>query len=398
MTFPFHLPHSDELDKSPQEDSPIGNKLVTMPSPPRHSAKTLPGSGGLDPNPDFVRKPTPTIKSQRAVPPPQPHAPVKQPQHMPMPPQAHGNRKKQLLPRRRKKRRINVGCIAIFLGLFLTFCGGITLITFVGGVYAYARVGDLLNERITEFEAYESFQSTLLYDRNGKELYEVFGEGRRTNVSLDKIPQHLINATISIEDDTFYDNIGIDIPATTVALLRFIGAEPDEQTAGGSTITQQLVRNVLFSPEYRAERSPQRKAEEIFLAVALTSRKSKDTILELYLNEIYYGNLAYGAQAASHVFFGKDVGELTLGEAALLAGLPQAPANLDPLNPDPEIQAAVYARWRQVLNEMVEEQYITDAQRNQALSEGLAFSSPDVPLNAPALHRLCQESTGRLDA
>ena len=85
----------------------------------------------------------------------------------------------------------------------------------------------------------------------------------------------------------------------------------------------------------------------------MTQRKSKDEILELYLNEIYYGNLAYGAQAAAHVFFDKDVSQLTLGEAAMLAGLPQAPADLDPLNPDPSVQAAVEQRWRTVLDRMV---------------------------------------------
>src|SRR5690606_1932536 len=123
--------------------------------------------------------------------------------------------------------------------------------------------------------------------------------------------------------------------------------------------------------------------EEIGLALVLTQQKSKDEILELYLNEIFYGNLAYGAQAASQTFFDKDVQQLTLGEAALMAGLPQAPADLDPLNPDPSVQAAVEQRWRTVLDRMVTEGFITDAERNDALRAGLTFNQPEAPFRAP---------------
>ncbi|MBE2269955.1 MAG: transglycosylase domain-containing protein, partial [Anaerolinea sp.] len=119
-------------------------------------------------------------------------------------------------------------------------------------------------------------------------------------------------------------------------------------------------------------------------AFLLARRMTKQEVLELYLNEIYYGNLAYGAQAAAQTFFNKDVSELTLGEAALLAGLPQAPANLDPLNPDPEVQAAVMERWEIVLQRMVDEGYITSQQRDATLAAGLTFAEPpDVPLRAP---------------
>ena len=115
----------------------------------------------------------------------------------------------------------------------------------------------------------------------------------------------------------------------------------------------------------------------------LTQRKSKDEILELYLNEIYYGNLAYGAQAAASTFFDKDVSRLTLGEAAMLAGLPQAPANLDPLSTELEVQAAVYERWQTVLERMVTEGFINAAQRDEVYAAGLAFDPPDVPFRAP---------------
>ena len=229
---------------------------------------------------------------------------------------------------------------------------------------------------------YRSFASTFLYDRSGAEIYEAFEEGRRVHVSLQRVPQSLIHATIAIEDDTFFDNIGIDVAATTVAALNYLGAGRDT-TPGGSTITQQLVRNVFFDYEKRTRRSVSRKLEEILLALVLTQAKSKADILEMYLNEIYYGNLAYGVQTAAQTFFGKDVDQLNLGESALLAGLPQAPAWLDPLNTDPAVQAAVDARWRLVLGEMVEEGYISQAQMRETLNAGLTFVPGSASLVAP---------------
>ena len=396
---PFDLPIEPDSDgNAPDEVEAVGNKWVTMPNQPIPGEATLPGSGGLDPNPDMtVPHQANTVQSMRPVAAPQPQPQqhqqfqrpadqARRPQMIPPAPQPSADRSvpnRQALPPKTRRRKKNFGCVAIFLGIFLTLCGGVTLISLVLGAWAYAQVGDLLNEKLEGFDRYQTFQSTFIFDRNGEPLYEVFNEGRRTNVGLDDMPQYLIDATIAIEDDSFYDNIGIDIGATFIALMQYAGASPDENTPGGSTITQQLVRNVLFDPEYRAERSAQRKAEEIMLSIALTTRESKDDILELYLNEIYYGNLAYGAQAASQIFFGKDVGALTLGEAALLAGLPQAPAELDPLSPDPDVQAAVYRRWQQVLTEMMEEGYITQAERDAAIAEGLRFAPADIDLRAP---------------
>lgn len=377
---PFKLPAHD-ADAPSKGDGRFINKMMTMPTPAQpedHAKNTLAGSGGLDPNPDFAkvnpppiaRPSAPTMNNQRVpMSPPQPTQddryrrpptshyapPPTQPSASPIAPPKGGRIAQPPIPINQKRKRsgsrprFNLGCLAIFIGLFVTFCGGMTLISGVVFLVGYARVGELVNERLAQFDEYRNFQSTFLYDRNGQLLYEVFNEGRRTQISLDDIPQDLINATIAIEDDQFWTNVGIDVPATTVAFLGFVGIR--DTSAGGSTITQQLVRNVLFPPEYRSERSATRKAEEIILAVALTSRESKDRILEYYLNEIYYGNLAYGIEAASQTFFGKSANELTLGESALLAGLPQAPANLNPLNPDPDVQDAVEDRWRIVLNE-----------------------------------------------
>ena len=260
-------------------------------------------------------------------------------------------------------------------------CGGLTLFVLLAGALLGARIEEQLGERVAQVDDWHNFESSFIYDRYGEVLYESFSEGRRTYVALRDIPQSLIDATLATEDDTFFSNPGIDVAATLRAFLQYTGLV--RGWSGGSTITQQVVRNLLFTPERRTERSIERKLEEIALALVLTQRKSKEDILELYLNEIYYGNLAYGAQAAASTFFNKDVSRLTLGEAAMLAGLPQAPASLDPLNPESEVQEAVDLRWRIVLDRMLTEGFIDEAQRNQAFSAGLAFDTPDVPFRAP---------------
>jgi len=416
---PFKLPRAERED-----DAPVGSKFVTMPNQPgkidKNAEPTLPGSGGLDPNPDFVAGNT--IANQTVQAPSRqggsPPAPVSSHQQntvanmpavgnearyqrgaaagggfappvqrdTPAAPYGQSGPGGRPLPRqgaRRRKRRLHPGCL-ILLVMFLTFCGGLTLITTVGGAFAYVRVGELLNEQLDELDSYTALQSNTILDRNGNELFTVFSEqGMRINIDLDDLPQYVIDATLAIEDDKFYNHIGIDIPATTIAVMQYLGAPGNEDTAGGSTITQQLVRNVLFSPEYRAERSPQRKAEEIALAIALEARRSKEDILELYLNEIYYGNLAYGIEAAAEVIFDKSATELTIGEAALLAGLPNIPAFLDPLSDDPAILQRVENRRLFVLEQMLSDGFITQAQHDAAIAEDLQFSDGNIDLSAP---------------
>ena len=328
--------------------------------------------------------PQPPSQQGRNVPPPRQGVPPQQ-QSGGQPQQQRGNNSGNRPPQRRGNRRLigclPNGCLFIGGGIFVTFCGGLTLLFLVGLGVANARIGPVIEQGVTTIDEYQAFESTFYYDRDGDMLYEDFNEGRRDFVPLSDIPQNLIDATIALEDDSFYSNPGIEVAATLRATLQYAGVIPGD--TGGSTITQQLVRNIAFDYEKRTTRSVSRKAEEILLAIAITGRLDKERILELYLNEIYYGNLAYGAQAASMTIFGKDVGELTLGEAALLAGLPQAPASLDPLNPDPEVQQAVLNRWRQALDAMVREGYITSDVRNQTLQTGLNVYTPDAPLNAP---------------
>lgn len=440
---PFHLPMSEDTPPDPKRLEVKPNKsnlwdannpadarnMPTMPIPREPGQadpkKTLPGSGGMDPNPDFeigntqasdpgntvqhqavrldyTAPHTPVVQQQNPI--PQDHQQYARPQQAgyPAPPAptsqtaaAPGNRP---LPQRRAQRRGCLGCsptcLGIIAGFIAIFCGGSSLLALVVTATLGARIENQLQERVSGLDQYQQFQSTFYYDRNGALLYESFGEGRRTNVDYDQFPQSLIDATISIEDDSFFSNPGIDMQSTGRALLQYVGIA--QGSSGGSTITQQLVRGVLFDYEYRSERSIQRKVEEILLALVLTQRKSKEEILSLYLNEIYYGNLAYGAEAASQVFFGKHVSDLTLAEAALLAGLPQAPADLDPLNPAPEVQAAVYARWRLVLDRMVVLGKITQTQENEALREGYTLITPDVSLQAPHFTVYVQREMERL--
>jgi penicillin-binding protein 1C len=430
---PFHLPMSENLPEEeplPDKDDDteelwgggkppqsVSHNMPTMPIPREPGVpdpkQTLPGSGGLDPNPDFEQPSRPDVtmrhepvrldmtqpnpgsqqvynpqENQRFQRPPQPQSGQQYQYIPPAPTTAHPAQQgasKPALPRRQEKRKrilgCSPGCLGILIGFIAIFCGGMTLLTVGVSAWAANRVGQLIDEQQKRFVSYKNFQSTFFYDRTGQPLYESFDEGRRINVKYEEFPQSLIDATVAIEDDNFWTNPGIDPPATLRAFAQYVGLA--KGSSGGSTITQQIVRNVLFDYKYRTERSIQRKIEEIVLAVGLTQREDKKTILAMYLNEIYYGNLAYGAEAAAQTFFGKHVKDLTLAESALLAGLPQAPADLDPLNLDPKVQETVYQRWRQVLDRMVVNKFITPEQRNEALQQGYTLASPTISLRAP---------------
>ena len=400
---PFSLPHVSELDGAqPRADRSEARRLVTLPAysqiaPPPEARSTL-RQGPIPAAKAAAGERRRPAEKTIPVPPqfPDSNAPA------PAPP-GKARRAKvadaHKLPRKRRgKRRVlglPIGCLWVFAGLMFSFCGGLTLLTVGAAMVFLPQVETEWTARVAEVDNYRGFESTFIYDRHGNELYEAFGEGRRVHVSYDRIPQALILATIAIEDDSFFQNIGIDVGHTAIAALNFLGANR-ENAPGGSTITQQLVRNIFFDYEKRALRTVARKAEEILLAIVLTQSKSKEEILEMYFNEIYYGNLAYGVQTAAQTFFGKDVEQLTLGEAAMLAGLPQAPASLDPLNPDPAVQAAVDERWRQVLGEMVEEGFINQDQVRDALRAGLSFAPANVSLTAPHFTVYAQGELERL--
>ncbi len=173
------------------------------------------------------------------------------------------------------------------------------------------------------------FETTRILDRDGHLLYEILDPqaGRRTHTRLQEISPYLLAAVIATEDSQFYSHPGFDLLAIGRAIWQNVG------TGGGgpgaSTITQQIARNLLFTPEEAAQRSALRKIREILLAAEITRRYSKDEILELYLNQVYFGNLAYGIEAAAETYFGMTADRLTLGQASFLAGLIQAPSVYD---------------------------------------------------------------------
>jgi 1A family penicillin-binding protein len=236
--------------------------------------------------------------------------------------------------------------------------------------------------------------STKIYDRHGRLLYEIIGShaGKHTPLSLDEIPLYLRQATIATEDASFYTNPGVDAKAILRAIM--INLRGGEVLSGGSTITQQLARNVLLSPEERTQRTLTRKLRETILAWRLARTYSKDEILALYLNETYYGNLAYGVEAAAQAYFGKSAAELDLAECALLAGLPQSPALYNPLV-DPKT-----AKERQavVLDLMLKHGSLDEAQARLAREEQLHFASVPFPIRAPhfVMHvrRLLEDELG----
>jgi penicillin-binding protein 1C len=227
--------------------------------------------------------------------------------------------------------------------------------------------------------------SVRITDRFGRTLYEVLPEdgGRHAVVPLGSIPHELLQATIATEDRDFYSHPGVDLRAILRALWIDIRASIAggelETPVGGSTITQQVARNLLLTDEERTERSLRRKLRESILAWQLTRNFSKDEILGLYLNQTYYGGLAYGAEAAAQTFFGKSVSQLDLAESALLAGLPQTPALYNPFT-NPE---AAYTRQHVVLDLMLKAGFIDEEQRALAGREELRFASSPFPILAP---------------
>lgn len=161
--------------------------------------------------------------------------------------------------------------------------------------------------------------STKIFDRNEKLIYEIYTDKKRTPIKISEIPSYIKDATISIEDKNFYKHQGVDILGIARGLSKTI---TQGRAEGGSTLTQQLVKNSLLTNE----RTIRRKAQELILTVAIESIYTKDQILEMYLNTIPYGGTAYGVESASETYFGKAAKDLNLAESALLAGLPQRPS------------------------------------------------------------------------
>ena len=221
--------------------------------------------------------------------------------------------------------------------------------------------------------------STRILARDGRLLYEITDPAgvHHTTVPLAQIPLALRQATIATEDASFYSNPGVDIVGIVRAL--WINATGGEVLAGGSTITQQVARNMLLDPQERAQRTITRKLRESILAWRLSQAYAKDDILALYLNQTYYGHLAYGVEAAAHTYFGKPAASLDLAEGALLAGLPQSPSVYDPLL----YPQAAKTRQAVVLDLMVKHGDISAEAARLAKAESLQYAASAFPIEAP---------------
>ncbi|MDD4106608.1 MAG: PBP1A family penicillin-binding protein [Candidatus Shapirobacteria bacterium] len=215
-------------------------------------------------------------------------------------------------------------------------------------------------------------QSSQVMDRNGKLLYEIYADKRRVVVGLDQVPKNLINATLAIEDANFYKHNGFDIKGLIRGLYRTL---VKKRLQGGSTLTQQLVKNALLTPE----RTISRKIKEAILTIATEIMYSKDKILEMYLNQTPYGGTLWGVQAAAMGIFNKNISDLTLAESALIAGLPASPTKYSPFS-YPET-----AKNRQimVLNRMLELKFIDQQQYDLAKNEELNYYINKTGIEAP---------------
>lgn len=209
-------------------------------------------------------------------------------------------------------------------------------------------------------------QSTKIYDRTGEQLlYDIHGEEKRTVVELDSIAERMKQATIVAEDKDFYRHRGFDLRGILRAVVKnIIRLDPSGQ--GGSTITQQFIKNSILTPE----KSYIRKMKEVILAYQLEQRFSKDEILKLYLNEIPYGSNAYGVEAAGQNYFGVSAKDLSLAQSTLLASLPRAPTFYSPYGNHTD---DLFARQRAILDAMTEEGYITKEDAEAARLEKLTF-------------------------
>lgn len=215
--------------------------------------------------------------------------------------------------------------------------------------------------------------STHIYDRNGKMLYEIYKDQNRTPVKLESLPKYISQATIATEDKDFYNHSGVSLVGGVLRAVKDTYITNELQ--GGSTLTQQLVKSALLTPE----RTIERKIKEIILAIWTEQLYTKKQILEMYLNQVPYGGSAYGIEEAAKSYFGKSAKDLTLDEAALLAGMTRAPSIYSPyVNPD-----RAERRRNDVLKRMFEDKYITQDEYDKAVKKPLVVQPPKIDIEAP---------------
>ena len=266
-------------------------------------------------------------------------------------------------------------------------CLLLTSLALVGGVVAFVQSACAALPSPDAVRSRAMAPTSLILDRDGRVLYEIIDPhaGSHRPLPLDEIPAALWQGVVATEDATFFRNPGFDPLAIARALwtnLRY-----GEIRSGASTITQQLARNLLMSADERYEQTWSRKVREAILAFHMTRTLEKDEILALYLNETYFGNLAYGVEAAARGYFGKPVAELDLAECALLAGLPQSPEGYNPLT---NLEAAK-ARQKVVLRLMVKAGYLSPDQAELAAREPLHLGGGHLAIEAPHFTMLVRE-------
>ena len=238
----------------------------------------------------------------------------------------------------------------------------------VSAVLTAAQPGE--SNKLEELE--ELAQRSIVYTRDGETMAVLRAEENRSPVELKQVPEHLVNAVLAVEDERFWQHGGVDIRSTGRAMMSNV--EAGGLTQGGSTITQQLVKNTLVTPE----RSFGRKMKEAVLALRVEGELSKEEILEKYLNTVYFGSGAYGVQAAAETYFGVDVEKVTVGQAALLAGIIRNPTGYEPFrNPGPGAERRSLA-----LDRMVEQGYITQDEADEMRDDALP-TQPHSLLPAP---------------
>jgi len=277
-----------------------------------------------------------------------------------------GTTKRLLFSRKSKKAKlVAFATTALIAGL-------VVMIVFIGILFAIVSRSLPSPTKLTERD---QELSTKILDRNGKLLYDVYGNENRSLVELKSLPPYVPQASIAIEDQNFYKHGGF----SPVGFIRgFVKTVFFGDTQGGSTITQQLVKKALLTDEQTLTR----KFKEFILAVQIEGKYSKDEILQIYLNEIPYGGTASGIEAASQLYFGKTSKDLTLTEAVILAGLPQRPTYLSPFGQNP---TAYIDRSKDVARRMREDNYITKEQEEQIVSElpSVVFAKSNETFKAP---------------
>ncbi|MBV6342696.1 transglycosylase domain-containing protein [Candidatus Magnetobacterium casense] len=254
--------------------------------------------------------------------------------------------------------------------LLLSFAMSLSVLLGLIGGFVVWSLSDL--PKIQLLEEYAPLESSMLYSSDGESLAELYFERRRF-IPYYKIPTHVRNAFIAVEDARFYSHHGLDFYRLIGAVIENVRAKSYVQ--GASTITQQLAKMLFLKPE----RTLTRKIKEAALSIQIENRYTKDEILGLYLNQAYFGTRAYGLEAASETYFGKKAEELTVGEAALLAAIPKAPSTYSPFK---DTHKAL-SRKKLVLKMMLNQGFISAAKYDEAVVEPLPSYTPRANYKAP---------------